>query len=166
MPNPSFEGTCGKSRAGPSIQTLGVLMKVFKPVLIAALAIPGVILSLFVTIGVAFLTIELFRTGGYSSGWVGLLYAGMAYAYIAALVSTFPTIVLGLPASLIARKYGFLTKKVIPVVASLLGALFLGIAGAVFFKKVDLEAFLWFTLIGGIGGFINGYVFLKTSKKM
>jgi len=118
------------------LAALGLLMKVIKPVLISSLAIPGAILLLFVTTGVAFLAVELVRTGGYSNGWVGLLYAGMAYAYIAALVSTIPTIVLGLPASLIARKYGVLTRKVILVVAPLLGALFLGIAGALFFKKV------------------------------
>jgi ABC-type spermidine/putrescine transport system permease subunit II len=139
-------------------------MKVIKPILISSLAIPGAIFLLFVMTGVAFLAIELFSTGSYSSEWAGLLYAAMAYTYIAALVSTIPTIVLGLPASLIARKYGFLTKKVILVVAPLLGALFLSIAGALFFKRVDMQVFLWFMLAGGLGGLVNGYVFLRACK--
>jgi hypothetical protein len=135
-----------------------------KAILISSLAIPIIVLTLFVITGLIFFMSELISNGKYSNSWLGLLYAGAVYSYFSVLISSIPTVALGLPASLIAKKYGYLKKSYIITGATLLGGFFLGVASALLFKIVTVQSLFWFVLAGSIGGLINGFVFLKNMK--
>jgi ABC-type Mn2+/Zn2+ transport system permease subunit len=69
----------------------------------------------------------------------------------------------GLPASL-PIGLAILSKQVVLSGSALLGGIFLGAAGALFFKSADVQIILWLFLAGAIGGFINGAVFLRYLK--
>jgi hypothetical protein len=139
-------------------------MKIIKAILIASLSVPALVFATFLLAGISFLVLELFEKGEYSNGWLGIVYAGSMYAYFAIPLSTVPTIVLGTPISLIAKKYGLLTKKVILVGAAITGGIFLVIAAIAFFDTINMELIGWTFIAGGIGGLINGYVFQKAKK--
>ena len=135
-----------------------------KAILISAFTIPIIVFALFAITGLVFLVEDLITSGKYSSGWLGLLYAGAGYSYLSLLISSIPTIALGLPASLIAKKYGYLTKSVVITGACILGGLFLSSALALFSTAVSVQSILWFVLAGSIGGLVNGLVFWKYLK--
>lgn len=135
-----------------------------KAILISALTIPVIVLAFFVIIGIVFLLSELISSGSYNNGWLGLLYAGAVYGYFAVLISSIPTIVLGLPASMFARKYGYLRRGYIILGATVLGGLFLGVASILLFKTATLQSAFWFAFAGAVGGSINGYAFWKSMK--
>ena len=139
-------------------------MRILKAILIASLSMPALIFLIFFVTGIVFLVADVIDKGEYSNGWLGLVYAGSVYAYFAMLLSTIPTIVLGLPMSLIAKKYGVLNQKVIFIGAAVAGGVFLAISTILYFEAADIELFLWALLVGSAGGLLNGYVFHKNSK--
>ena len=106
----------------------------------------------------------LIKDAEYNKGWLGMVYAGAVYSYFAFLISSIPTMALGWPASIIANRFGCLKKKVVLPGSALLGGMFLGVAGALFFKSSDVQIILWLSLAGAIGGLINGAVFLRFLK--
>ena len=109
--------------------------------------------------------VEMFvQDGEYNKGWLGMVYAGATYSYMAVLISSIPTIVLGWPASLMADKYGCLRKQIILLGAALLGGVFLVASGALFFKATDFLIILWLFVAGALGGLLNGGVFLRYLK--
>ncbi len=136
----------------------------FRAILISSVAIPVIVITLFTITGLIFLVVELISGGGYSNGWLGLLYAGVVYGYFAVLISSIPTIVLGWPTCLVAKKYGYLKRGYAIFGAAVLGGLFLGLASTLLFKTVTPQSLFWFALAGGVGGLINGYVFWKNMK--
>jgi len=119
---------------------------------------------IFLGVGLVFMVATLIQDSEYNRGWLGLVYAGAVYSYFALLVSSIPTIALGWPASLIADRFSHLSKQVILPGSALLGGIFLGAAGALFFKSNDFQIIVWLFLAGAIGGLINGAVFLKYLK--
>jgi hypothetical protein len=135
-----------------------------KAILISALTIPIIVFTLFAITGVVVLLSDLITSGKYSSSWLGLIYAGAGYSYLSLLISSIPTIVLGLPASLIAKKYGYLTKSVVITGAYILGCIFLSSALALFSTTASVQSILWFAFAGSIGGLVNGLVFWKYLK--
>ena len=135
-----------------------------KQILISAITIPVLILVIFIGVGFVFLISEFINAGEYNEGWLGLVYAGAVYSYFAVLISTIPTVVVGLPASLAAKKYGFLKRGYIISGASILGGIFMAIASTLLFKAVTLVSIIWFAIAGSIGGLINGYVFWRQMK--
>ena len=139
-------------------------MRIIRAIVIASFSVPVLVFILVLGVSLGFLGTEFFGDGEHSSGWPGIVYAGAMYAYIAILISTIPTIVLGLPMCLVAQKYGFLTNKVVLIGAVIAGGLYLGIAAALFFETVSVQLFLWIMFAGGVGGVLNGYVFLRFSK--
>ena len=139
-------------------------MKIVKAILIASISVPALVFAIFLLAGVGSLISELIDKGEYTNGWIGIVYAGSMYAYFAVPISTVPTIVLGLPISLLAEKYGFLTKRVVLTGAAITGGLFLVAAAIAFFKTINIELIVWSFIAGGIGGLINGYVFQKAKK--
>ena len=136
-------------------------MKIVKAILIASCSVPALVFAIFLLAGVTFLISELIDKGEYTNGWLGIVYAGSMYAYFSVPISTIPTIVLGLPISLLAEKYGYLTKRVVLTGAAIIGGLFLIAAAIVFFETINIELIVWSFIAGGIGGLINGYVFQK-----
>ena len=139
-------------------------MRMIRAIVISSLTIPALIFVIFLGIGLVFLATTLFQSGEYNKGWFGMVYAGSAYGYFAVLLSSIPTIVLGLPASLLAKKYNLLNRQVILLGAFVLGALFLAVAGAFIFKSYSIQAFVWLFVVGGVGGLINGTVFIRQMK--
>ena len=139
-------------------------MSIIRAIVISSLIIPALIFVIFLGVGIVFLVATLIQSGEYNKGWFGIVYAGTAYGYVAVLLSSIPTVVLGLPACLLARKYNYMSRKVILLGAFLLGALFLAVAGAFFFKSYSIQAFAWLFATGGIGGLINGAVFVRQMK--
>ena len=108
--------------------------------------------------GVVILALELLNGKPYNNGWFGMVYAGLTYSYFAVLLSSIPTIVFGLPAILIAKKYNILNIKIILIGATVLGALFLSLGGMIY-SNFDKDFFVWSMLVGALGGLLNGYVF-------
>ena len=143
------------------MSTCKVSVKILRAIVISSLSIPALVFFVFLAAGLVFLVSELVGSGKYSNGWLGIVYAGAVYTYLAALVSTIPTIVLGLPTSLIASKYGILNSRVILVGAVIIGGIYLGVSSLLFFKAFNLEIFLWSVLAGGCGGMFNGYILLR-----
>lgn len=139
-------------------------MRIVKAILIASFSIPVMVFMIFLVAGIVFLVSDVVESGEYDNGWLGIVFAGSVYAYFSFLLSTAPTIVLGLPICLLAKKYGFLTRKVILVGAAVTGGLFLVVAALVFFDTVNIELITWSFVVGGVGGLINGYVFQKVKK--
>ena len=136
-------------------------MKILRAIVISSISIPVLVFFVFLAAGLVLLVSELVGSGKYSNGWLGIVYAGAVYTYLAALISTIPTIVLGLPTSLIASKYGILNSKVILVGAAIIGGIYLGVSSLLFFKAFNLQIFLWSVLAGGCGGMFNGYILLR-----
>jgi hypothetical protein len=134
-------------------------MSLLKAIFIASLSIPALVFLVFFGAGIVILVAEVIDSGAYDKGWLGIIFAGSAYAYFALLLSTVPTIILGLPMGLMAKKYGILNKKVIYMGAVVAGGLFLAVSDILFFKAVNIELILWSFVVGGIGGLVNGYVF-------
>lgn len=141
-------------------------MRILKAILISSLSIPVLIFVIFAGVGLVFLVAMLFQEDGYNRGWLGMVYAGAMYSYFALLVSSIPTFAFGWPACLIANRFGHLNKQVVLPGSALLGGMFLGAAGALFFKSEDVQIILWLFLAGAIGGFINGAVFLRYLEPM
>ncbi len=140
-------------------------MRVLRAIAVSSLAIPALVFLVFLGAGLVVLGLELASSGKYSNGWIGIIYAGGVYACFAALLSTIPTIVIGIPASLMARKYGLLNNKTVLIGAGILGGMFLGVSAILFFETGDnVKVFLSGVAAGGIGGLLNGYVFLKYMK--
>ena len=139
-------------------------MRIIRAIIIAAMTIPAFIFVLFFGVGLMIMVITLFQSGEYNKGWFGMVYAGSAYGYFAVLLSSIPTIAFGLPASFLAKKCNVLNRQVILLGAFLLGAIFLAVAGAFIFKSYSIQVFLWLFAVGGIGGLINGAVFIKQMK--
>ena len=139
-------------------------MRIFRAIVISSLSIPALIFLVFLGIGIVFLGVELTHSGKYSNGWLGLVYAGLMYAYFSAFLSTIPTIVFGLPMSLVADRYGLTNRKVVLIGGAITGGLFLDVAATLLFETGGIELFLWAMLAGSIGGLLNGYVFLKYTK--
>lgn len=139
-------------------------MKVLKAIIIASLSIPALVFIFFLVGGLAILVSELIQSGNYSNGWLGIVAAGAMYSYFAALLSTIPTVVFGLPISLVALRYGVLNDKVILVGAAVIGGIFLGIAALLFLKASDFQLLLWAFFAGVCGGLMNGYIFLRSMK--
>ena len=139
-------------------------MSMLWPIVIASLCIPALIFILFLVAGLAYLGTALFDDGQYSTGWFGIVYAGAMYAYISVLVSAIPTVVLGLPLSLAAKKFGCLNNKVVLMGAVITGGLYLGIAAALYLETVNIQIFLLAMFLGGVGGLLNGYVFFGLAK--
>lgn len=139
-------------------------MRIFKAIVISSLSIPVLVFVIFFGVGVVFMIATLIKDGEYNSGWLGMVYAGAIYGYFALLVSSVPTIAFGWPASLIANRRGHLNTKVVLPGSVLLGGVFLVVAGAIFFKSVDIQIILWLFLAGAVGGLINGAIFLRNLK--
>ena len=113
------------------------------------------------------LIITLLGGYGYNNGWLGMVYAGLIYSYYAVLLSSIPTLLLGLPISLLVKKYNVLEDRTILLGAAILGALFLSFTGMFFFDLFDKELFFFLIFIGALGGLLNGYIFkinLKPNK--
>lgn len=140
------------------------LLRIFRSILISSVAIPVLIFFVFFAAGFTLLLIDLAGSGKYNNGWLEIVYAGAIFSYFGILMSTIPTIILGFPAGLVAKKYDALNGKVILVGATALGGIFLGISASFFFKSTDPEMFLWLFVVGGCGGMLNGYVFLRSVK--
>lgn len=134
-------------------------MSLLKAILIASVSIPALIFLLFSGAAIFFLVAGVIDSGAYDKGWSGVIFAGSVYAYFALLLSTAPTIILGLPMSLLARKHGVLNRKVIFTGATVAGGLFLAVSDTFLSKTVNIELFLWSFVAGGLGGLFNGYVF-------
>ena len=139
-------------------------MRIFKALIISSLSIPVLVFVIFSGVGLVFMVAMFIHDGEYNKGWLGMVYAGAVYSYFALLVSSIPTMALGWPASIIAKRFGCLNKMVVLPVSALLGGTFLGVAGALFFKFSDVQIILWLFLAGAIGGLINGAVFLRYLK--
>lgn len=139
-------------------------MRIIRAIVVSSITIPALIFVVFLGIGVVFLVASLFQSGEYNKGWLGMVYAGSVYGYFAVLLSSVPTIALGLPASFLAKKYNLLKQQVILLGAFLLGAFFLAIAGSFIFKSYSIQVFAWLFIVGGIGGLINGAVFIRQIK--
>ena len=139
-------------------------MRIFKALVIASLSIPVLVFAILSGVGLVFMVAMLIKDGEYNKGWLGMVYAGAMYSYFALLVSSIPTMAIGWPASLIADRFGRLSKQVVLPGAALLGGMCLGAAGALFFKTVDAQIILWLFLSGVIGGLLNGAVFMRYLK--
>lgn len=139
-------------------------MRIFKALLISSLSIPVLILVIFFGVGLVFMVAMFIHDGEYNKGWLGMVYGGASLSYLALLVSSIPTMVLGWPASSIANRYGYLNKEVVLPGSALLGGVFLSVAGALFVTTSDVQFVLWLILAGALGGFINGLVFLRFLK--
>lgn len=139
-------------------------MRIFKALLISSLSIPVLVFVVLSGVGLVFMVVMLIKDAEYTKGWLGMVYAGAVYSYFALLISSIPTMALGWPSSIIANRFGCLNKKVVLPGSALLGGMFLGIAGALFFKSSDVQIVLWLFLAGAIGGLINGAVFLRYLK--
>jgi len=139
-------------------------MSVFKAILIASLSMPALVFIIFFTTGVVFMVSEAINSGEYNNGWLVIVFAGSIYAYLSLLLSTAPTIVLGLLISSLANKYGILNHKVIFAGAPVLGGLFLATAAILFFRTVDIELVMWSFIAGCVGGLFNAYVFQKVKR--
>ena len=135
-----------------------------KNIVIASLSIPLLILAIFSGVGLVMLASDLIRGSEYNHGWFGIIYAGLIYSYFSLLVSSIPVIVVGLPISLIAKKYNRLNGRIILAGAGMLGALFLSISSVIFFNSFNEELICWAILIGALGGLLNGYVFFRCLK--
>ena len=136
-------------------------MRIFKALTISSLSIPVLVFVIFSGVGLVFMVVMLIKDGEYNKGWLGMVYAGAVYSCFALLVSSIPTMVLGWPASIMANRFGCLSRKVVLPGSALLGGMFLGVAGALFFKSSDVQVALWLFLAGAIGGLINGAVFFE-----
>ena len=136
-------------------------MRIFKALTISSLSIPVLVFVIFSGVGLVFMVVMLIKDGEYNKGWLGMVYAGAVYSCFALLVSSIPTMVLGWPASIMANRSGCLSRKVVLPGSALLGGMFLGVAGALFFKSSDVQVALWLFLAGAIGGLINGAVFFE-----
>ena len=139
-------------------------MRIIRAMVVSSLTIPAMIFVVFLGIGIVFLVVTFFQSGEYNKGWLGIVYAGSAYGYFAVLLSSVPTIALGLPASFLAKKYNLLNQQIILPGAFLLGAFFLAIAGSFIFKPYSIQVFAWLFIVGGMGGLINGVVFIRQIK--
>lgn len=139
-------------------------MRIFKAIIISSLSIPVLIFVIFSGVGLVFMVAMLIQEGEYNKGWLGMVYAGAIYGYFALLVSSIPTIALGWPVSIIANRFNYLRKQVVLPGSALVGGVFLGVAGALFFKSVNVQVILWLFLVGAVGGFINGAIFLRNMK--
>jgi hypothetical protein len=139
-------------------------MRIFKALVISSLSIPLLVFVILSGVGLVFMVVMLVKEGEYDKGWFGMVYAGAVYSYFALLLSSIPTMVLGWPASVIADRYGYLSKKVVLFGSALLGGVFLGVVGSAMFKTVDTQVVLWLFLVGTIGGLFNGVVFLRYLK--
>jgi hypothetical protein len=139
-------------------------MKIYKAIFLSALFVPALIFSFFIFVSVFFLGFKLFQNYEYNSGWIGIMHFGATCGFAALLVSSLPTVILGLPAILLAQKTNLLNKKSILLGAFLLGAMFLLISGSILLNNVNPNVFLWLMLAGGFGGLINGVVFIRFLK--
>jgi hypothetical protein len=110
------------------------------------------------------MVVTLLKSGEYNKGWLGMVYAGSVYGYFAILLSSIPTIVFGLPVSLLVKQYNLFNRQAILLGAFILGALFLAVAGAFIFKSYSIQVFAWLFVAGGVGGLINGAVFILQMK--
>lgn len=137
---------------------------ILKAIVMASLSIPVMIYLLFIVIGIVFFVTQLIHTGELSSNSLGMLFAGNGYAFIALIISSVPTFVLGYPISLYAHKKGFLSKKVILIGSPVIGGLYLSIASIIYITNPSLESLLWIMLIGCGGGLFNGYIFMRCLK--
>lgn len=131
-----------------------------KSLIIAALSIPILIFIVFFGVAIVLLITELVNGRGYNNGWLGIVYGGSSFSFFALVLSTIPTIVLGIPAALLADKYNRLNRKTILIGATSLGSLFLLVFGKFYFNTFDIELLTWLVVIGALGGLFNGYVFL------
>lgn len=139
-------------------------MRIFKALVISSLSIPVAVFVILSGVSLVFMISMLIKDGEYNKGWLGMVYGGAVYSYFALLVSSIPTMALGWPASIIANRFGCLNKRLVLPGSALLGGLFLGVAGALFFKFTDVQIVLWLFLAGAIGGLINGTIFLRYLK--
>lgn len=140
----------------------------FKAIVIAALTIPALVLTFFVVAGLFALAFELISRGRYSERWLGLWYAGAVYSCVAVLIAGIPTVVVGLPAALMAQRHDCLTKGSVIFGAAILGGASLCAIAALFFNNITVQTFLWFLLVGASGGVLNGFVFwrnIQASRK-
>lgn len=135
-----------------------------RSIIIASLSIPALILTIFSGVGVIFLLSSLLSGSGYNEGWFGMVYAGLVYSYFAVLISSIPTLILGFPAALLAKKYNALNTTVILLGSTLLGSLFLSLGVAIYIKPFTIEFFWWSMLVGALGGLFNGYIFISRLK--
>lgn len=136
----------------------------FRHIAITSLSIPILILVLFFGVSLIFLAVDLSSGSEYSNSWLGIAYAGLIYSWFAVLISSLPTIAIGLPASLVAKKNNALNAKTILLGASILGAIFLSFFGMILFNSYEIKVFIWLAFIGFFGGLFNGYIFLKVLK--
>ena len=114
--------------------------------------------------GIIILFSGLVNGAGYGKGWLGMVYAGLTYSYFAVLISSIPTLILGIPAGLLAKKHNALNPTVILIGATVLGSLFLSLGAALYSSPFDVDLFWWAMIIGALGGLFNGYVFLTRFK--
>lgn len=111
-----------------------------RSLIIAAVSIPLLIFVVFLGVAIAFLITELINERKYNNGWLGIIYGGSSFSFFALLLSTIPTITLGWPACLIAKKYNMLNRKTILIGSALIGALFLPIFGYTYFSSFNVAA--------------------------
>ena len=135
-----------------------------RSLIIASLSIPVLIFTIFAGIGVIFLLSSLLSGSIYNESWWGMIYAGLIYSYFAVLLSSIPTLVLGYPAALLAKKYNAFNSNVILLGSAILGLLFLSLGVAIYIKPFTIEFFWWSMLIGALGGLFNGYIFIGRLK--
>lgn len=139
-------------------------MRILRAILIASLSIPVLLFLVFFAASLVILIKEVVESGDYGRGWLGGVFGGLVYAYFALLLSTVPTIVFGLPLSLLANRYGLLKPKIIYTGAMIAGGLFLTAAAMLSFGQISIDLLLWSFGVGSIGGLFNGYVFQKVRK--
>lgn len=139
-------------------------MRIFKAIVISSLSIPFLVFVIFSVVGLVFLITAQIDGNEHNNGWFGMVYAGAVYGYLALLFSGIPTIAIGWPVSLIAKRLGHLNKKVVLLGSALLGSIFLSVAGAILLKSLNAQIILWLLIAGAVGGLINGVIFLRNLK--
>ncbi len=129
----------------------------FRAILTAAFFFPVIIFLGTLVTGLIF---EL--AGWYGSGnSQSIFYSGALYSFIALMIITVPTLVFGVPAMLLYRKYANWNRAIIVRNWMLVAAILSGIMAA-FFLQLDhvWEVFLW-AVSGGFCGALNAIIFCR-----
>ena len=136
-------------------------MKIYRAIFISASFFPVLSFSLFVFLSIAFVAIKFLQTGQYNSGWIGIVHIGTVYSFIAFLLSSIPTVIMGLPVALFFHKFKRINMTGSLITSFILAALFMTAVTILFFSQVDIEIRLFMILTGGTAALANGAVFFK-----
>ena len=138
---------------------------ILKGIALSSLASPALVFMLFLITGIVFYASNVIFSGSVDPApLLGMLIGGSAYAVLTALISVPATFLVGFPLAELAERRDLLTAKVVLAGATLSGALALTIFAIVYFSKVSDMLILIALVIGGVGGFVNGYAFWKYVK--